>query len=94
MSSPRLPERSENFVKALIASGRYADLEEILGDALRYFQETDGARYLRPQSPEELRDAIAYGDRSGKPIPLEDAIAEISRDLQLTVNGSKKSAAA
>lgn len=76
-SSYTLGERFEEFVRGLVASGRYASASEVMRDGLRLLEEREN---LREAKLAALREAIRDGIESGPSEPLDmNAILEEAR---------------
>ncbi len=75
-----LPADLEQFVKAKVQSGRFTSSDEAITEAVRLLrqrEEADEARVLEGIS-QGLEDM-----RAGRTQPLEEAFADIRRDLNL-----------
>jgi antitoxin ParD1/3/4 len=75
----RMPERWESFVKAQVASGRFASDEDVMGEALTLLEAS--IRH-EAETLERIRKGLADVD-AGRTQPIEEALAEIRRDLDL-----------
>lgn len=69
-SSYSLGEHYEALAKALVASGRYASVSEVLRDGMRLVEERE---VLQAWKLNNLKQAIQDGLDSGEPEPWEDA---------------------
>ncbi len=61
-SSYTLGTHYEDFVRALVDSGRYASASEVMRDGLRLLEEKEQARLARVEA---LREAVRVGTESG-----------------------------
>lgn len=79
-SSYSIGDHYETFAKALVASGRYASVSEVLRDGLRLMEEREA---LRAWKLAELKKAIQEGLDSGDagPMDTEEIKAEGRRIL-------------
>jgi putative addiction module CopG family antidote len=76
----RLPEDLERFVKAKVQSGRFTSSDEAITEAVRLLRQREEAEEAR------VLEGIRLGVddvRSGRTQPLEEAFADIRRDLDL-----------
>ena len=78
----RLPIRLEEFVRAKVRSGDYADPSEVIGDALRLLERRDEV-YRRKL--EALREAIDKGAASG--IAEDFSFEKINAELDAELDG-------
>ncbi len=74
-SSYTLGEHFEEFVKSLVASGRYASASEVMRDSLRLLEEREK---LREAKLAALRADIQEGLASGPSQPLDMAEIKVS----------------
>lgn len=78
-SSYTLSTHLENFIKAQIESGRYANASEVIRAGLRMLEEHEEGRAVRAMGKAEklewLRAEIQKGIDSGPSIPAEEVFA-------------------
>ena len=75
-----LPADLEQFVKAKVQSGRFTSSDEAITEAVRLLRQREEAEEAR------VLEGISQGledMRAGRTQPLEDAFADIRRDLNL-----------
>ena len=74
-----LPPQLEQFVQDQVSSGRYGSASEVVGEALRLFQEREE---LQQRRFEELKREIAIGIAQadqGQLIPAEEVFRELRK---------------
>lgn len=75
-----LPSDLEQFVKAKVKSGRFASSDEAITEAVRLLRQREEAEEAR------VLEGISQGledMRAGRTQPLEEAFADIRRDLNV-----------
>ena len=75
-----LPADLEQFVKAKVKSGRFTSSDEAITEAVRLLRQREEAEEAR------VLEGISQGledMRAGRTQPLEEAFADIRRDLNL-----------
>lgn len=79
-----LGEQLESFVQEQIDGGRYGNASEVIRAAVRLLQEheIDLAEKAAGRGLAELRAAVELGDRSGPPVPADEAFARIAQRLR------------
>ena len=79
----RLPTRLEEFVRAKVKSGDYADPSEVIGDALRLLERRDE---VYREKLEALRAAIDKGAASG--IAEDFSFEKLNAELDAELDGA------
>jgi antitoxin ParD1/3/4 len=85
-----LPPQLEQLVQDQVASGRYGSASEVVGEALRLFQEREE---LQQRRFEELKREIAIGIAQadqGQLIPAEEVFRELREQQARFENLSSK----
>lgn len=79
-----LGEQLESFVQEQIDAGRYGNASEVIRAAIRLLQERELelAEKSAGLGLAELRAAIELGDRSGPPVPGDEAFVHIMARLR------------
>lgn len=83
MINTRITERWESFIRAQVESGRFASEDEVLEEALSLLKRREDAENGRTV------EGIGRGlddMRAGRTQPLDEAVAEIRRVLDLPSN--------
>jgi putative addiction module CopG family antidote len=69
-----LGPRGEKFVNDQISSGHYSSANDVVGDALRHFEDV---QHLRPMSHDEMKLAVETSRKSELGRPIQDVFADI-----------------
>ena len=68
MANVTLGDHYEAMVTRMVESGRYSTVSEVIRDSLRLLEDREQTRAMKLEA---LRAAIAEGDESGLPEPLD-----------------------
>ena len=85
MSRPYvLSPADEAFAERLVASGRYASIDDVIQEGLRLLQEHENAPAL---DIETLRRLWREGVESGNPIPADDVFDRLEEKYEALARG-------
>jgi len=83
-SSYLIGDHFEGFIRAQLASGRYATASEVIREALRLLEDH---LTLRDLQLAELRQAIVNGETSGPGIDADTVFANVRRRIDEVASG-------